>query len=243
MASTLQSLAGTDDETDDETGALPQAAPDEAVASYSPRAHERLSKMLQELRKQRVGPSESEKWWALASALATPVARGQGRFGQVLGNVAQSMTAYEGARSKENKEKDALIARYELGLASLEDKAQTALETAKLKAKSAGGLKDADQRKRLGYVQMLYPKLSLEEQMSPRLLYSSAVERMMMRPGVLTSAYTSGTAPPEDFMVPTEAQQQAIIQQGYEAIKKGAKPADVAARMRDLGIVPPEDMQ
>lgn len=133
MASTLRSLAGTDDGTDAETGALPQNAPDEEVASYSPRAYERLSKMLQELRKQRVGPSESEKWWALASALATPVARGQGRFGQVLGNVAQSMTAYEGARSKENKEKDALIAKYELGLAQLEDKDALA------KLKAAGG--------------------------------------------------------------------------------------------------------
>lgn len=97
---------------------------DEAVAS--PRAQQRLASMLQQLRDERVGPSDSEKWFSLAGALATPVARGQGRLGQVLGNVSSTLGTYEAQKREAENAKRDLIAKYELGLAQVEDRNEAA---------------------------------------------------------------------------------------------------------------------
>jgi hypothetical protein len=110
---------------------------EEVVASPSPRAAARLTAMLERLRNERAGPSESDKWWAISSALARPTTSG-GRFGQTLSNIGEAMTGYSTERRKAEQEKSAMISKYELGLAELEDRAESAKAQAAAKAAAAG---------------------------------------------------------------------------------------------------------
>jgi hypothetical protein len=110
---------------------------EEVVASPSPRAAARLTAMLERLRNERAGPSESDKWWAISSALARPTTSG-GRFGQTLSNIGEAMTGYSTERRKAEQEKSAMISKYELGLATLEDRADYAKAVLAAKAAAAG---------------------------------------------------------------------------------------------------------
>jgi hypothetical protein len=112
------------------------AVEEEVVASPSPRAAARLTAMLERLRNERAGPSESDKWWAISSALARPTTSG-GRFGQTLSNIGEAMTGYSTERRKAEQEKSAMISKYELGLAELEDRAESAKAQAAAKAAAA----------------------------------------------------------------------------------------------------------
>ena len=122
-----------------QTGEDPEVAveEEEVVPSPSPRAAARLTAMLERLRAERAGPSESDKWWAISSALARPTTSG-GRFGQTLSNIGEAMTGYSTERRKAEQEKSAMISKYELGLATLEDRAEIAKAQAAAKAAAAG---------------------------------------------------------------------------------------------------------
>ena len=64
------------------------------------------------LRERRVGPSDSEKWLAIAAALGQPTRTGA--FGESLGNVAQTLGEQKSARRKEREAQEALLEKYGL---------------------------------------------------------------------------------------------------------------------------------
>lgn len=71
-----------------------------------------LNKAMEDLRAQRVGPSKSEKWLALAAALGQPTKTGA--FGETLGNVAQTLGKYKAAGREAEQEKQNLLMKYGL---------------------------------------------------------------------------------------------------------------------------------
>jgi hypothetical protein len=64
------------------------------------------------LRERRVGPSDSEKWLAIAAALGQPTRTGA--FGESLGNVAKTLGEQKSARRKEREAQEALLEKYGL---------------------------------------------------------------------------------------------------------------------------------
>jgi hypothetical protein len=66
------------------------------------------------LRERRVGPSDSEKWLAIAAALGQPTRTGA--FGESLGNVAKTLGEQKSARRKEREAQEALLEKYGLDI-------------------------------------------------------------------------------------------------------------------------------
>lgn len=64
------------------------------------------------LRERRVGPSDSEKWLAIAAALGQPTRTGS--FGESLGNVAQTLGAQKSARREAEEKRDLMLEKYGL---------------------------------------------------------------------------------------------------------------------------------
>lgn len=64
------------------------------------------------LRERRVGPSDSEKWLAIAAALGQPTRTGS--FGESLGNVAQTLGAQRSARREAEEKRDLMLEKYGL---------------------------------------------------------------------------------------------------------------------------------
>ena len=65
-----------------------------------------------DLRTQRVGPSESEKWLALAAALGQPTKTGA--FGESLGNAAQALGKYKSAAREAEETRKSMLEKYGL---------------------------------------------------------------------------------------------------------------------------------
>ena len=124
--SVLQSLALMGSDPNDQSASEDGADEVMSDAAYSPRASQRLTEMLEKLREQRVEPTERQQWLGLASALLQPTSPGGGRFGKVMGNVTNTLSKYEAQREADQQAKDAMIAKYELALATLDDRANTA---------------------------------------------------------------------------------------------------------------------
>jgi hypothetical protein len=64
------------------------------------------------LRNRRVGPSDSEKWFAIAAALGKPTRTGA--FGESLGNLNEALLEQNAARRKEREAQEALLEKYGL---------------------------------------------------------------------------------------------------------------------------------
>ena len=64
------------------------------------------------LRKRRVGPSDSEKWLAIAAALGQPTRTGA--FGESLGNVAKTLGEQRSARREAEEKRDLMLEKYGL---------------------------------------------------------------------------------------------------------------------------------
>lgn len=64
------------------------------------------------LRERRVGPSDSEKWLAIAAALGQPTRTGS--FGESLGNLAQTLGAQKSARREAEEKRDLMLEKYGL---------------------------------------------------------------------------------------------------------------------------------
>jgi hypothetical protein len=64
------------------------------------------------LRERRVGPSDSEKWLAIAAALGQPTRTGA--FGESLGNLAQTLGAQKSARREAEEKRDLMLEKYGL---------------------------------------------------------------------------------------------------------------------------------
>ena len=73
---------------------------------------ELLQKAMDELRDRRVGPSNSEKWLALAAALGQPTKTGA--IGETLSGVAQALGKYKAAGREAEQEKQTLLTKYGL---------------------------------------------------------------------------------------------------------------------------------
>jgi hypothetical protein len=64
------------------------------------------------LRDRRVGPSDSEKWLAIAAALGQPTRTGA--FGESLGNVAKTLGEQKSARREAEEKRDLMLEKYGL---------------------------------------------------------------------------------------------------------------------------------
>lgn len=62
------------------------------------------------LRERRVGPSNAEKWLAIAAALGKPTRTGS--FGESLGNLNETLLEQQAARRKAEEERDMLLEQY-----------------------------------------------------------------------------------------------------------------------------------
>ena len=64
------------------------------------------------LRERRIGPSDSEKWLAIAAALGQPTRTGA--FGESLGNVAKTLGEQRSARREAEEKRDLMLEKYGL---------------------------------------------------------------------------------------------------------------------------------
>jgi hypothetical protein len=64
------------------------------------------------LRERRIGPSDSEKWLAIAAALGQPTRTGA--FGESLGNVAKTLGEQKSARREAEEKRDLMLEKYGL---------------------------------------------------------------------------------------------------------------------------------
>lgn len=64
----------------------------------------------QRLRTQRVGPSDAEKYFAIAAALGQPTRTGS--FGETLGNLGTLLSKYSGAKREAEAEQQSLLDKY-----------------------------------------------------------------------------------------------------------------------------------
>jgi hypothetical protein len=111
------------DETDTET-AMPTGGLDYAQAQQDyDLANQKVRDQIQshidvlegargKLRERRVGPSDSEKWLAIAAALGQPTRTGS--FGESLGNLAQTLGAQKSARREAEEKRDLMLEKYGL---------------------------------------------------------------------------------------------------------------------------------
>lgn len=63
-----------------------------------------------DLRNKRVGPSDAEKWFAIASALGQPTRTGS--FGETVGNLGTLLSKYSGAKREAEAEQQSLLDKY-----------------------------------------------------------------------------------------------------------------------------------
>jgi len=175
----------------------PEVTVEEEEVVASPRAADRLAQILKRLQAQRVGPSESDKWWAISSALAKPTTSG-GRFGQTLSNVGEAMTGYNAEKRKAEQEQGALVLRYELAQADLEGRADIAAQ----RANKPPSITPSDEaRFRLGAARRLFPNKTIEQIQAENLMYSKAVNAET----VYYNASKAATAAGEPYAPPPQA--------------------------------------
>jgi hypothetical protein len=87
-----------------------------------------LNAAQQRLRTQRVGPSDAEKYFAIAAALGQPTRTGS--FGETMGNLGTLLSKYSGAKREAESERESLLEK--LGM-------QTGTEQLRLLASNAAG--------------------------------------------------------------------------------------------------------
>jgi hypothetical protein len=69
-----------------------------------------LNAAKERLRTQRVGPSDAEKWFAIAAALGQPTRTGS--LGETMGNLGTLLSKYSGAKREAEAEQQSLIEKY-----------------------------------------------------------------------------------------------------------------------------------
>jgi len=152
------------------------------------------SKMADALRASR-GPDKSQMFLSLAAALGKPTRTGS--FGETVGNAAEALGAYRGARSEARQKGDLGLAELEYKYAAQQDEAtqKQGLEALKLLAKGKTGklTEDSDQRLRLGLARNAFPGVSDEELVLGNKLYSPEVQKRMEGIYAAKAGY-----PPED---------------------------------------------
>ncbi len=110
---------GADTETAMPTGALSyadvQKRADLANTDVTGQINANINLLLNaqnKLRERRIGPSDSEKWLAIAAALGQPTRTGA--FGESLGNVAKTLGEQKSARREAEEKRDLMLEKYGL---------------------------------------------------------------------------------------------------------------------------------
>lgn len=195
---------------------------------------------LQRLRAQRSGLSGKQRLGALLVGFGQPTRHGkwqEGAANAALMLSQQTLAAREQDEKRRLKLEELMTQRDIAGARS-----KGALEIARMKA-GQGGKLNADQVKRMGYAQTLFPDKSEEE--LRRLLYSPKVDYMMMRGGVAAAAASQGLAvgdalhSVEDAIAPPPppgATVASLRQEAIDAIAKGAPRDGVLQRLRSAGV-------
>ena len=112
-------MDGEDTETDMPTGGLDYAQAQQDYDLASQKVRDQIQSHIDvlegargKLRDRRVGPSDSEKWLAIAAALGQPTRTGA--FGESLGNLAQTLGAQKSARREAEEKRDLMLEKYGL---------------------------------------------------------------------------------------------------------------------------------
>ena len=112
-------MDGEDTETDMPTGGLDYAQSQRDYDLASQKVRDQIQSHIDvlegargKLRERRVGPSDSEKWLAIAAALGQPTRTGS--FGESLGNLAQTLGAQKSARREAEEKRDLMLEKYGL---------------------------------------------------------------------------------------------------------------------------------
>lgn len=112
-------MDGEDTETAMPTGGLDYAQAQQDYDLASQKVRDQIQSHIDvlegargKLRDRRVGPSDSEKWLAIAAALGQPTRTGS--FGESLGNVAQTLGAQKSARREAEEKRDLMLEKYGL---------------------------------------------------------------------------------------------------------------------------------
>jgi hypothetical protein len=112
-------MDGEDTETAMPTGGLDYAQAQQDYDLASQKVRDQIQSHIDvlegargKLRERRVGPSDSEKWLAIAAALGQPTRTGS--FGESLGNVAQTLGAQKSARREAEEKRDLMLEKYGL---------------------------------------------------------------------------------------------------------------------------------
>jgi hypothetical protein len=96
---------------------LPQSAPgaEEVSTDVTGQINANINLLVNaqnKLRERRIGPSDSEKWLAIAAALGQPTRTGA--FGESLGNVAKTLGEQRSARREAEEKRDLMLEKYGL---------------------------------------------------------------------------------------------------------------------------------
>lgn len=112
-------MDGEDTETAMPTGGLDYAQAQQDYDLASQKVRDQIQSHIDvlegargKLRERRVGPSDSEKWLAIAAALGQPTRTGA--FGESLGNLAQTLGAQKSARREAEEKRDLMLEKYGL---------------------------------------------------------------------------------------------------------------------------------
>jgi len=112
-------MDGEDTETDMPTGGLDYAQAQQDYELASQKVRDQIQSHIDvlegargKLRDRRVGPSDSEKWLAIAAALGQPTRTGA--FGESLGNVAKTLGEQKSARREAEEKRDLTLEKYGL---------------------------------------------------------------------------------------------------------------------------------
>ena len=190
----------------EETSPLDGYSPDtlKGMVLKAQRPNEGLSaayaRMAEALKASR-GPDKSQMFLSLAAALGKPTRTGA--FGETIGNAAEALGAYRGARNEAKQKGDLGLAELEYKYAAEQDAAtqKQGLEALKLLSKGSTGklTEDSDQRLRLGLARNAFPGVPDEVLVQTNKLYSPEVQRRME--GIY--AAKAGYPPEEDLDAPT----------------------------------------
>lgn len=185
------------DQTDDLSADYPGAS---SIAAGYRAAVERL-------KAQRAGLSGDEKLGALLLGFGQPVRRG-GNWRDSVSNAAQSLMANTLAAKKDDRAREALIAKYTAEAGPKAATGQAALDRAN---KPADLVKDGQQRTRLGYARNIFPGLTDKELVEGNYLYDPKVEKLLLRLyGARSAAAVGEEVDDEDVAPVTPAEAPAL---------------------------------
>lgn len=155
------------------------------------------------LRERRVGPSNAEKWLAIAAALGKPTRTGS--FGESLGNLNETLLGQQAARRKAEEERDMLLEQYGLKVGTEE------LRLAQANAAQAGQL----------YRAAVAADAARARAGMPKMVYSEGDWRIQPGTGGVPPLNAKG-----QYVVSTP-EEAASVPKGKPFVYKGGNPNDV----------------